>query len=186
MSSHFIINDAYFGKIKELPISGETIKHFIDDVLYKHPNWRILLKNLSDIYVLVASFSDQKLLKDSEKSWKDIMKKQDYEILEKNNYFIISYMLITEKNQNVHYIDLFDTIIRNYNLGYVMIQKYERKKNYDVVLVPQEIIQTSARYWAKLFDLNDEKDIEEFIEACELDSNDLSWKYLYELYNTDK
>ena len=181
MSSHFIINDTYFGKIKEVPISGETIKHFIDDVLYKHPNWHILLKNLSDIYVLVASLSAQKLLKDSDITWKDIMKKQDYEILEKNNYFIIGYMLITEKNQNVHYIDLFDTIIRNYNLGYVMIQKYE--KNYDVVLVPQEIIHTSARYWAKIFDLNDEKDIEEFIEAYELESNDLSWEYLYELFS---
>lgn len=55
MSKDWIINDAYFGKIKDLPKMGKTIKQFLDDVIYKHPNWSILLQNLSDIYVLVAS-----------------------------------------------------------------------------------------------------------------------------------
>ena len=54
MSKEFIINDAYFGKIKDLPISGETIKQFIDNVVYKHPNWDMLLQNLSDIYICVC------------------------------------------------------------------------------------------------------------------------------------
>ena len=68
MSKDWIINDAYFGKIKDLPIMGETIKQFLDDVVYKHPNWSILLQNLSDIYVLVASLGAQRLLKGNEKS----------------------------------------------------------------------------------------------------------------------
>ena len=180
MSKHWIINDSYFGKIKDLTFLGESIKHFINDVVYKHPNWDILLRNLSDIYVLVASFANQKLLKDGEKSWKEIMKKDEYDILEKNNNFVVSYMLVKEENQNTHYIELFDTIIRNNNLGRVMINKYERDK-YNVNLVPQYIIPSSAKYWGKVLGLYNKEDIEEYIKYSELDSNDLRWKHLYDL-----
>jgi len=197
MSKDWIINDAYFGKIKDLPIMGETIKQFLDDVVYKHPNWSILLQNLSDIYVLVASLGAQRLLKGNEKSWKEIMKKDEYDILEKNRYFVVAYMLVNEKHQNNHYIDLFDTIIRNNNLGCVMIEKYQEKYEYMVNLVPQQIIQSSAKYWAKVLDFYcedldtgkkyiDKNLIEEYIELCELDSNDLDWEHLYNLcYNDD-
>lgn len=197
MSKDWIINDAYFGKIKDLPIMGETIKQFLDDVVYKHPNWSILLQNLSDIYVLVASFDAQSCLKDGEKTWEQIMKKDEYDILEKNRYFVVAYMLVNEKHQNNHYIDLFDTIIRNNNLGCVMIEKYVKKYEYMVNLVPQKIIRSSAKYWAKVLDFYcedldtgkkyiDKNLIEEYIELCELDSNDLDWEHLYELsYNDD-
>lgn len=197
MSKDWIINDAYFGKIKDLPIMGETIKQFLDDVVYKHPNWSILLQNLSDIYVLVASFDAQSCLKDGEKTWEQIMKKDEYDILEKNRYFVVAYMLVNEKDQKNHYIDLFDTIIRNNNLGCVMIEKYVKKYEYMVNLVPQKIIRSSAKYWAKVLDFYcedldtgkkyiDKNLIEEYIELCELDSNDLDWEHLYELsYNDD-
>ena len=197
MSKDWIINDAYFGKIKDLPIMGETIKQFLDDVVYKHPNWSILLQNLSDIHVLVASFDAQSCLKDGEKTWEQIMKKDEYDILEKNRYFVVAYMLVNEKHQNNHYIDLFDTIIRNNNLGCVMIENYEEKYGYMVNLVPQKIIQSSAKYWAKVLDFYcedldtgkkyiDKNLIEEYIELCELDSNDLDWEHLYNLcYNDD-
>lgn len=192
MSKDWIINDAYFEKIKDLPIMGKTIKQFLDDVVYKHPNWSILLQNLSDIYVLVASLDAQRLLKDNEKSWKEIMKKDEYDILEKNGYFVVAYMLVNEKHQNNHYIDLFDTIIRNNNLGYVMIDKYEKKYEYMVNLVPQQIIQSSAKYWAKVLDFYYEDEdtgkkyidknlIEEYIESYKLDSIDLDWEHLYNL-----
>lgn len=199
-SEHFIINDAFFGKIKDVPISTEAIKHFLDNVVYNHPNWGILLQNLSDIYVLVASFGAQRLLKDGEKSWKEIMKKDEYDILEKNMYFIVSYMLVREKDQNHHYIEIFDTIIRNNNLGRVMIGKYTdkflRKEDDWVYLVPQEIIPSSAKYWGKVlgfyyFDEYTGKfrmykdDIEEYIKDSELDSNDLKWKHLYDLCDND-
>ena len=189
MSEHWIINDSALGKIKDVPISGEAIKHFVNDVVYKHPNCETLLKNLSDIYVLVASFGSQRL-------WKEIMKKDEYDILEKNGYFVVSYMLVKEKNQNNHYIDLFDTIIRNNNLGRVMIQKYEMiqkyKSDYNVILVPQYIIQSSAKYWGKVLGFYyfsedtgkyymDKEEIEEYIKDNELDSNDLHWKHLYDL-----
>ena len=110
-SKDCVINLSYFGKIKEVPLSGEAIKHFITTVVYNHPNWGVSLKHLSDIYVLVASSSSQKWLKDGDKTWKEIMKKDEYDILEKNREFIVAYMLVTEKAQNYHTIDWVDTII---------------------------------------------------------------------------
>ena len=190
MSKDWIINDAYFGKIKDLPIMGETIKQFLDDVVYKHLNWSILLQNFSDIYVLVASFHAQRYCKDGEKTWGQIMKKEEYDILKKNEKFVVAYMMVKEKDKNNHYIELFDTIIRNNNLGCVMIEKYETK--YEVNLVPQKIIESSAKYWAKVLRLYDDNldiyknVIEEYIKDSELDLNDLDWEHLYNLcYNDD-
>ena len=187
VSKEFIINDAYFGKIKDLPISGETIKQFINNVVYKHPNWDMLLQNLSDIYVLVASFDAQTYCRDGEKTWKEIMKREEYDILEKNRKLVIAYMLVTEKNQIIHYIDLFDTIVRNNNLGRVMIQKYKRDHDDEVILIPQEIIKTSAKYWAKVLYIEDKEDIEELIKDLSWEhSKDLSWDHLYDLFELEE
>lgn len=152
------------------------------------------MKNLSDIYVLAASFDAQKLLTAGEKTWKKIMEENEYDILEKNRCFVVSYMTVIEKDKNNHYIYLFDTIIRNNNLGRVMIQKYKTK--YQINLVPQEIILSSAEYWAKVLcfyyenydtgkkGINKEK-IEEYIKEYKLNSNDLSWNHLYDLCDND-
>ena len=163
-----------------------------------HPNCNTLLKQLSDIYVLVASYDAQKLLRDGEKTWKEIMKKDKNDILEKNRCFVISYMTVIEieNDQKNHYIDLFDTIIRNNNLGRVMIEKYETL--YEVNLVPLYIIQSSAKYWGKVLGFyfmdNDtgkmssicKEEIEEFIKDFELDSNDLHWEHLYNLCDNEE
>jgi hypothetical protein len=187
MSKEWIIKDAEFGKIKDIYIEGETIKEFINNVIYKHHNWSILLKNLSDIYVLVASLGSQNYLKNSEKSWKEIMNKEQYELLEKNRYFVIGYMLVDERYEKIHYIDLFDTVIRKNNLGYHMINEYKKQRNYEVELIPQKIIETSAKYWAKILDVLDEKClvqfnlIDDFIESYNIKPEDISWEWLYNL-----
>lgn len=186
-----MINDAYFGKIRDVPgVNSEVLTQFIENVVYKHPNCELLLRQLSDIYVLVASIDAQIYKREGEKTWKDIMNKEQYDILEKNRNFIISYMLITKKHQNIHYIDLFDTIIRKNNCGELMINKYET--NYKVTLIPQNIIQSSAKYWAKilnviLLDLDNDieyvtKDlIDEFIKRTNLNPKELTWDHLYYL-----
>ena len=98
-------------------------------------------------------------------------------------------MLIDERCQHNHYIELFDTIIRNNNLGYKMIEKYESQ--FKVNLVPKEIIPSSAKYWAKVLSLcyKDietgetfivKKKIDEYIEYNDLNLEDLSWKHLFE------
>jgi len=195
MSAHWIINDSVFGKIKHLPIEGDTIKQFIDDVILKHPNWNILLKNLSDIYVWVAWFDSQKYLKQGEKSWKDIMTTEQYDVLSKNKEMVIAYMLVEEKNDRIHYIEFFDTVVRHHNLGALMRSKYEKEHDYKVNLIPKDIIPSSAKYWAKIFDFDvfddesgaiDKSGIDAFIEYNNIDRNDLSWDYLYDLeYSED-
>ena len=190
MENNFVINDADFGKIKNLYLEEESIKQFIENVVYKHPNSRILLQNLSDIHVLVANIGSEKYLKNDEKSWKDIMNNEQYDILKKNNSLVIAYMLVIEKYENIHYIDLFDTVIRKNNLGFHIINKY--KKIYDVNLIPQDIIETSAKYWAKILDFIDDKNIvrenliEEYIENFNIKDEDISWKYLYQLCDIDE
>lgn len=192
MTTEWIIKDADFGRIKDVYIDGDTIKQFIVDVVYKHPNWNILLQNLSDIYVLVASFGSQTYLKNGEKSWKEIMNNEQYDMLKKNSTLVIGYMLVKEKYENIHYIDLFDTVVRNNNLGFHMINKYEKERDYNVKLIPQEIIQTSAKYWAKMLHVMDDVGIvqksliDEFIEDTNINSKDISWEYLYELCGEDE
>ena len=192
MSNHYIMNDASLIKIKNLqPGTGEALKQFVNFIYSnKGLNTHKLMRNLSDTHVLLASFDAQNLLLDGEKSWKELMNKEDYNSLEKNRYFILGYMLIYENNKETHYIDLFDTTIRNLNVGRTMIKEYERCNN--VKLIPQEIIETSAKYWAKvLFDYEDKDGdnhicdykIQEFIEDYELDLTDLKWEPLFELSN---
>jgi hypothetical protein len=188
MSKEWIINDANFSKIKDAPFMNEdSIKHFINTVVYKHPNSGILLRNFSDIYVLNALIGSQSYLKDGEKSWKEIMNKEEYDILEKNRTFVIAYMLVEERTEHLHYIVLFDTVIRGNNLGYHIINEYENKREYNVKLIPQEIIKSSVKYWAKILDLLDDqgkpsKDlINEFIEINNIKAEDISWQHLYDL-----
>lgn len=194
MSEHWIINDAFFGQIKHSTLDGESIKQFIDDVIYKHPNWSILLKNLSDIYVLVASHSAQTFLRDDEKSWKDFMNDEQYKMLETNGKLVIAYMLVNEEHKEIHYIDYFDTIVRQNDFGRSMINRYEKERDFRVTLIPQEIIPSSAKYWAKVLHLYYDDDggnkvcfvkegVDEFIKENNLNSGELKWKYLYELCN---
>ena len=196
--SDWVIKDADFKKIKHLSLSVETMKQFIDDVVYKHPNVRILLENFSDIFALVARYDSHNYLKDGEKSWEQIMNKEQYDILKKNGKLIIAYMLVNDNKEEIHYIELFDTIIRNNNLGRYMIYKYECVKyNCNVTLVPRNILQSSAKYWAKVLGLWLEdselretiglhkQNIDEYIKDLELDSDDLNWEHLYDLYDND-
>ena len=192
MSKHWIINDSAFGRIKNLNfLWGKPLIHFIDDIKHKDPNWIILLGNLSDVFVLVADYDSQNLLRDGEKSWKELMTEDEYDILKKNRKYIVSYMLVRQENEHTHYIELFDTFVRNNNLGRVMINKYI-SRNQDVTLVPQQIIPSMAKYWGKVLGLYVEntdtgersiykEDIDEYIEDCNLIPNDLCWEYLYEL-----
>jgi len=194
-----VIMEADLRQIKDFPlINGETIKQFIEDVVYNHPNWSVLLRNLSDIYVLVANLYEECDLEDGEKTWKEIMKKKHYDILKKNGTLIIGYMMVNKtysSNPNVHYIYLFDTIVRGYNLGEVMIGKYY-DSNEEATLWPQNIIRTSAKYWAKVLDLGyedgntgkwciDKKAIDDHIKDNKLDPKELQWKHLYDIYDSD-
>lgn len=178
MSVEFVIRDAHFGKIADLPHSDTRfLKQFISSVVFNHPNDDILLKRLSDVYVLVASIGSDGLRHPGEKSWESIMKPKDYDILKENRHMVIGYMLVTRKDKNTHYIDLFDTVVRGNNLGAVMLDRYETLES--LAAIPQEIIPSAAKYWAKVFDLKSIEDAEHFIRISDLDPYDLKWNHLY-------
>lgn len=189
MTTQYIFQDADFGKIKDLSISGDTVKDFLENEVYTHPNWCVLLCNLSDIHVLVARNDTHLYLREGETSWKDIMSSEQYEQLEKNGQCIVGYMLVDEPKQisEFHYIELMDTMIRKHNLGYYMIERYENNHEQCIVLLPKEIIYSSVEYWAKIFkkyyDIESKNDLDNFIHEGKIRKEDLSWKHLYNFLN---
>jgi len=149
MENQWIVKDAIVCKIKNSGLSFELLQEFIEDVIYKHPNNSILLKELSNIYVLVALKGSEVYLREGEKSWKDILTEHQYEKLKKHNKFILAYMLVEEIDDHYHFIEILDTIVPANNFARIMIQKYEYLNDYKVKLIPREIIDTSVYYWAK-------------------------------------
>lgn len=193
--TEWVIEDAFFGKIKDINIPENVLKYFIKKVIDKHPNSSILLRNLSDLIVLVAWTGSEKLNRNGEKYWKDILNEKQYGDLQKYGQFIIGWMLVNERysgNANIHYIDLIDTLVPKYNLAKFMIDKYENINS--VILLPQEIIESSALYWAKYFEVIEDGKVQKhlidnkingYIDEYSLDHTDLKWEPLFELCNTD-
>lgn len=67
IKNEFIIKDAIFGKFSEMSINFKTIDTFIHKFLYKEPNNLILIKELSNLYVLIAYKGSEIYLKNCEK-----------------------------------------------------------------------------------------------------------------------
>ena len=181
----WIVNDGYFGKIKDVHSDdNDYLRQFIVEIIFKHPNKNDLLKNFSDLYILVANISSHHHLREDELSWENIMNEEQYKILKKNKKMVIAYMLVSEKNDTVHYIEYIDTIIRKNRLAEVIIKKYPSRS---ASLIPKEIINSSAEYWAKILDVTCENGIvskywiDKYIEESEADPNDIKWNHLYDL-----
>ena len=178
----WLINDCDLLTIKDHYQLGESLKEFVDNEIYKHPNWNIYLPKLSNIHVLVANKCFEQYLREGEKSWKDIMGEK-YEFLEKNDKYILGWMYINpEKEKNNHYIDFIDSRIKGYNIAKIMINKYEEEKG--VQLFPEEIIDSSAKYWLKMIrgdGLIYKSDIDTFIEENSINKGRINWESLYEI-----
>jgi len=142
--TEWVIEDALFGKIKNVPLGGDVLKNFIKKVIDKHPNSSILLRNLSDIIVLVAFPGSETFIRDGEKYWKDILNEKQYADFQENGQLIIGWILVNEKysKKKIQYIDFMDTLVPKYNLAKFMIDKYCYKNN--VRLLPRRKIQSSA------------------------------------------
>ena len=179
----WLINDCDLLTIKDQYQLGESLKEFVDNVIYKHPNWNTLLPELSNIYVLVAIKDAEQCLREGEKSWEDIMGEK-YEFLEKNGKYIIGWIYINSKEEeNIHYIDFIDSTIKGHNIAKIMIDKYEKE---GVQLFPEEIISSSAKYWSKMIIRNVDgliytNDIDTFIEENSINKNRIKWESLYEI-----
>jgi hypothetical protein len=161
---------------------GESLKEFINTVIYEHPNWCELLPQLSDIHVLVANKCRGGLI------WKDILGDK-YGFLEKHGRYIIGWMYIdprkNKEENDIHYIDFIDSTIKGHNIAQIMINKYE--KDNKVSLFPEEIIHSSSKYWSKKMIIEDEdgliykQDIDQFIEENSIDKDRIKWNSLYEI-----
>ena len=116
-----------------------------------------------------------------------MLDKETYNQLKQNDHFILGYMMVTENQDNeIDYIELFDTTIRKNNFGKIMIDRYEEDMN--KLLIPKEIIDTSAGYWAaKVLDLYDSEGvitreyIDGFISENGINKKDINWNHLYNL-----
>ena len=83
---------------------------------------------------------------------------------------IIGYMLVhsEEKQSNVHYIDLVDTVVRKNHLCAERIN--DIYIDYNVDIIPREIIVESAKYWAKMLDVIDDGTVKKilYITSCKI------------------
>ena len=144
MSTEWIITDCSFQQIVSLVnIRTEVLTEFIDNVLYKLPHATILLKDFSNIYVLVAHLGSESLVQKGEKKWEDILNEDQYTFLKKNHKMIIAYMLLDDDNR----IEWIDTVVRKNNLAKRMMEIYYIKNGYR--LKPKEIIPSAEGYWKK-------------------------------------
>lgn len=182
----WVLHDAIFSKICDLnTITYEIIYEFIKNYICKCPDKGILLKNLSNIYVLYGMQNSDNYVKSTEKKWKDILNDEQYEIMQKNNYYILGFILIDKKkskNDKVHYIGLIDTRVKGYNIAELMINKYE--KSYEnIKLLPYEIIETSTKYWQKYFGnyFSTKEEYHKFIIDMKINDDNIKWDYLIEL-----
>lgn len=185
----FILQDSVLLKIsKTNPNHSSAIREFLENTVLKHVNSSWLIRRFSDIYVLIASKSSDDLSKEDEKNWVDILSSEQAELINKNHYFVLGFILIndTYSNNNVHFIDLIDSRVKGYNIAKLMLEKYEREYcKSECSLLPLEIIENSKYYWYKYFKhdmmLDNSKDLYDFISNNNIPEV-IDWKYLYDCY----
>lgn len=187
MPNEWLIQDCYFGTIKEIrTIRAEAMLQFFDDVVRKHPNQRHLIQEFSNIHVLLASADAEKYVREGESTWADILTSEQCDMLERNRHLVIGFMLITQNCETgLDFIEYMDTMVRGHHLGRHMRTKYQNETHHE--LLPRIIIDTSVNYWAKELDvINDEGKIERglielAIEPARNTNEDINWEELYML-----
>jgi hypothetical protein len=182
----WIVKDIDQEKISDSYLPGDILKDFVKDIIFQHPNCGTLLSELSNIIIFPALEASDSYVKDGELKWSDVLNQQQMEKLKSEMRLILGYMLLSldEENENIMYIEFFDTIIRGLNVGKLMIEKYQDK--HGITLIPKEIIDTSAKYWAKVLGFIEDGVvkkglIDSYIESVGIDENKISWRELYKI-----
>lgn len=182
----FVIKDSLFGKISDFSSFGsDFLEEFLNRYINNHVNKSCLLFRLSNIYVLIGMKSSDKIVKKDEKKWIEIMEEDEYKYLNKNKYYVLGYILIRGKskgNSNNHYIDMIDTRLRGHNIAKHMISEYEKYiLNNESILLPYEIIPSSADYWKKYFSvfcIECTEDLDDFIKENDIGCDNIDWGFL--------
>lgn len=177
----FIIDNTLFGKVESIGWTDASIKEFIIDEIFPHPNCSVLLPKLSNLYVLVAIMTNEY------SKWENIMNEKQYGLFRNNLRYVLGYMYITNTNDEpIHYIEFIDTRLRGYNLARYMIDQYEKyyvdnsdEKLLGGIVIPREIVRGSVGYWKNYFSLwfyvctYDE--LSEFINEFNIDRKMIKW-----------
>lgn len=180
-----IIKDSWFVKISESAVLNfETIKEFIENCIYKHPNKNLLLPQLSNLFVLVCDTNSEKFYHNN-KSLKNCLSDEQYEFLQKNDKYILGYIWVSDQksknDKNIHYIEFIDTRLKGCNIAEHMMSQYEGYINSDNVdnnclLLPKEIIDTAVGYWIKNLNfLGTKKETEQYISDKKLKEDKINW-----------
>jgi len=135
-------------------ITNRAYNNFIGYIRRKsNSNHEWLINYITDVYVLVADMNQEK---DCNEKWKDFMNEEKYKILERNQQYVIGYMLVddTQCKDKHHYIKFINTRLSGHNIGDLMIRKYvnEIMDNSNVFtnyLYPEIILFSARRYWKK-------------------------------------
>ncbi len=174
---NFVIRDCFFSKVKDSPINQSALKEFITNVIFSHSLQSVLLKNLSDIYIIVAHNDSDSLTEPNEKKWSEILSVDQYEILKANKYYVIGYMYVTE-DDNV-YIEYIESRVRGYYIGKYMIDSYDMNYNdLNKEIFPREIIESTVMYWKSYLCIETKEEMHEIIRTNDL--KHIHWSYLEE------
>tara|TARA_B110000046_G_scaffold185302_1_gene226454 strand:- start:2749 stop:3510 length:762 start_codon:yes stop_codon:yes gene_type:complete len=152
INNHFVVNDATFCPIRELRLRGPTtITDFVTCTILKHPNCDLLLRNLSDIYVLVAHRSSNGVLRTNEQTWEALLPETNAVDMENNGHIVIGWMLMDKPvTDGVWPIWFVDTLVPSLGLASHMMNRIEDLSDSRYV-VPGEIIPSARVYWVRWF-----------------------------------
>ena len=182
----YVIEDADLVKVGNF---GNRIVYSIDTFvktqIFKHINSKYLLCNLSDMWVLMANKYSDNTAKDDEKKWKDLLSEEQYKHLVDDGYYVLGYMLVKKDEDGFEYIDRIETFLRGFNLASRMMADWS--SIHDKVIHPLEIIDESAGYWKKYYDLKTTKELDNLIKNNNiLSSLRLQWAKLYDVLDHDQ
>ena len=199
----WIVKDADIHPINKFPYQEKVFLDYIENIKNLPGSDRMeLIRNQSNVYLLIGRKASDGYIREGEKSWEDILPADKYKTLCDNDYIVLAFLLPTVKDDTLHYINLIDTFVKGLNLAKLIIDKYQEYNN-DVYAIPKEIISSSAKYWARKYfycEIIDEETgkkyydksiIDDFIKDYELDENELLWDELFclcseENSNSDK
>lgn len=170
--NQFVFSDADFCPVKEIH-QANIIKEFIDSYIYNSKQCSYLLRNLSNVYVLIANIDSEELTKENECKWDSFLDSDQMDLLKTNGKYIIGYIGIGEKSYDYHLIEFINTRVKGFNIAKYMIARYEREHH--VLLLPEQIIESTVEYWKNHFDIQNVEEITDIIESV---NHSLNWNQL--------
>ena len=143
---------------------------------YKTSEKSYLIRNLSDLYILIANKTDDPK---HDEYWKTVLNEVQYEKYSKIGAYPLAFFKTSQdKYHDEHYvlIDFIDTLVRNNGFAEHLMIKWREHNEYKTLL-PQEPISSAVKYWVRiLVDMFDDGYLEQL--AKNDTNNVLKWDKL--------